>query len=65
MLVVTTTVGVFHGVHRHTSDLGPSSTTLGFVLVVVRTRLEHGLVAPAAARNLAHRGAASGRDGLL
>ena len=46
-------------------SFGPSSTTLGFVLVVVRTRLEHGLVAPAAARNLAHRGAASGRDGLL
>jgi hypothetical protein len=65
VLVVTTTVRVFHGVHRHTTHLGPGSTSLRLVLVVVRASLEHGLVAPAATRDLSDGATASGRDGLL
>ena len=64
MLVVTTTVRVLHRVHRHTTNLGPG-VALHLELVVVGARLEHGLVAATAARNLADGGAAAGRDGLL
>ena len=43
VLVVTTTVGVLDGVHRHTTHTWPR-VTLGLVLVVCRTGLEQRLV---------------------
>merc|ERR1719220_2542192 len=47
MLMVTTTVGMLDGVHRHTSDLGPA-VPLDSVLVVRTAGLQHGLVDPTA-----------------
>ena len=65
MLVVTTTVGMLNGVHRHTTNLGPGGTALHLELVVVGARLEHGLVAATATRNLPDGAAAARRDRLL
>ena len=65
MLVVTTTVGMLNGVHRHTTNLGPGGTALHLELVVVGARLEHGLVAATATRNLPDGAAAARRDSLL
>ena len=65
VLVVTTTVGVLHGVHRHTSDLGPRGTALHLELVCSSRQPEHGLVAASAARNLANSRAAARGNGLL
>ena len=64
MLMVTTTVRVLNGVHRHTTHLGPA-VTLDLELVVVGASLEHGLVATSTTRNLTHGGTAAGGDGLL
>merc|ERR1719264_1963723 len=43
VLMVTTTVRMFHGVHRHTSHTRPA-VTLDFVFVERGSGLEHGLV---------------------
>ena len=64
VLVVTTTVRVLDGVHRHTTHLRPR-VALGLVLVERPARLEHGLVHTAAARDNANGGARKARDGLL
>ena len=43
MLVVTTTVGMVHGVHGHTTHTRPA-VALGLVLVVGAAGLQEGLV---------------------
>jgi len=43
VLVVTTSVGMFNGVHSHTTNLGPA-VTLRLVLVISSACLQHGLV---------------------
>jgi len=50
MLMVTTTVGMFNGVHCHTSDLWPA-VSLHAVLVVRAPSFEHGLIDPTASSN--------------
>lgn len=64
MLVVTTTVGMVDRVHGHTTNLGPC-VTLGLVLVVRVTGLEHGLVNTATTGDDADHAASSGGHGLL
>merc|ERR1719248_123679 len=64
VLVVTTTVGVLHGVHGHTTHLGPA-VALGLVLPVRGPGLQQGLLRTPAPRNLANHGAAGGGDDLL
>merc|ERR1719199_810533 len=64
VLMVTTTMGMLHGVHCHTADLGPG-VALRLVLVVGSASLQQGLLGTATAGNLAHHGAAAGRDDLL
>ena len=64
MLMVTTTVRVLDGVHRHTTHLRPA-VTLDLELVVVSASLEEGLVAATTTRNLTHGGTAAGGDRLL
>lgn len=58
VLMVTTTVGVLHRVHGHTTHLGPL-VPLHLVLVVSNTSLQDGLVHAAAAGNKAHHRAAT------
>lgn len=43
VLVITTSVGMFHRVHSHTSDNGPA-VALSLVLVVGTTRFQNRLV---------------------
>lgn len=50
MLMVTSSVGMLHGVHAHTTHLGPG-VPLHLVLVVGSTGLQQGLVYPASARH--------------
>lgn len=50
MLVVTTTVGMFNGVHGHTTHLRPA-VALCLVFEVSTTSLQHGLVDSATASN--------------
>jgi hypothetical protein len=57
MLVVTTTVGVLHRVHGHTTDLGPL-VALDAVLVVGTASLEDRLVGTATAGDDTDHGAA-------
>mmetsp|Transcript_17284 Transcript_17284/g.53576 ORF Transcript_17284/g.53576 Transcript_17284/m.53576 type:complete len:224 (+) Transcript_17284:269-940(+) len=65
MLVVATTEGMLHRVHRNTAHLGPL-VALHAVLVVRGARAQHGLLRAAAARGLAHRRTARrGHDLLL
>ena len=64
VLVVTTTVGVLDGVHRHTTNLGPA-LPLDAVLVVGASSLEHGLVEASTSRNDADDGARVGSNDLL
>merc|ERR1719199_1534475 len=53
VLVVTATVGVLDGVHRHTTHTRPA-VTLDAVLVVRHARLEHGLLRASSTRHLSH-----------
>jgi len=64
VLLVTTSVGVIDGVHRHTSNLGPL-VTLHSVLVESATSLQDGLVGTATTGDQANHGAALVVDGLL
>eukprot|EP00968_Pinguiococcus_pyrenoidosus_P012001 scaffold1016_cov258-Pinguiococcus_pyrenoidosus.AAC.5 len=64
VLVVTTSERVLHGVHGHTTDLGPL-VPLHAVLVVCAAGLEHGLVRPAAAGHDANHRPALVGQGLL
>ena len=59
VLVVATTVGVLHGVHCNTANLGPL-VAFGLVLVVRHTSLQDGLVhAATAGHNANHATAAA------
>mmetsp|Transcript_38741 Transcript_38741/g.84285 ORF Transcript_38741/g.84285 Transcript_38741/m.84285 type:complete len:269 (+) Transcript_38741:107-913(+) len=64
VLMVTTTVGMLHGVHSHTTNLGPG-VALRLVLVVRDASLQQGLLGTATAGNLANHGAAAGGNDLL
>jgi hypothetical protein len=64
VLVVTTSVGMLHGVHSHTTNLGPA-VALGLVLVVGASGLQHGLLSPASAGDLADHSAAPAGHNLL
>lgn len=64
VLVVTTTVGMLHRVHGHTTDLGPG-VALGLVLVVGVSGLEEGLVHTTSTSDHTDHGAAVGVDDLL
>lgn len=64
VLMVTTTVGMLHGVHRHTSHLRPA-VTLDLVLVVRTAGLQDRLVNTATAGNDADHGAVRRRHHLL
>jgi len=64
MLVVTSSVGMLNGVHCHTTHLGPA-VSLGLVLVVGTSSLQHRFVDPSAAGNNADHGAVGGGDDLL
>lgn len=57
VLVVTTPVGMLHGVHGHTTHHGPA-VALDPVLVVGPAGLQHGLLRAAAASHHADHGAA-------
>lgn len=64
VLVVTTTVGVIDGVHGNASDTGPS-LSLGLILVVGVTGLEHGLIGTATTGDETDNSAASRGQGFL
>jgi hypothetical protein len=64
VLLVTTTIGVVHGVHGHTSHLGPL-VALHSVLVVSTAGLQDGLVGTSTASHQANHSAALVADGLL
>ena len=64
MLLVTTTIRVIDGVHRHTSNLGPL-VTLHSVLVESATSLKDGLVGTATTSDQTNHGTALVVDGLL
>lgn len=63
VLMVTTTVGMLHRVHRHTTDIGPA-VALRLVLMVRVTSSEEGLLRTAAASALADHATARGQDHL-
>lgn len=63
VLMVTTTVRMFDGVHRNTSDSGPVSL-LGVSSVVGAVGAEHGLVGTLTAGNNADHGSAATNDRL-
>ena len=63
VLVVTTTVGVVHGVHADTGDLG-ESLSLSLKLVEEHTSLHDGLFVTASTGDDANGGSAGSRDGL-
>jgi len=64
MLVVTTTVGMLHGVHGHTTHLRPA-VALHLVLVVGTTGLQDGLVDTTATGDDANHGAVGRGHDLL
>ena len=64
VLVVTSSVGMLHRVHGHTTDLRPA-VPLHAVLVVGIASLQHWLLSPATTSNLSNHGTAAARDNLL
>ena len=64
VLMVTTTMRMLHGVHRHTSNLGPA-VALVLVLVVRTSRLQKRFVETSTSGNNSDHGSAVPRDGLL
>jgi len=64
VLMVTTSVGMFHGVAGNTTNLRPA-VTFGAEAVVGVTSLEDGLLDTATTSDEADHSAASGRNGLL
>ena len=63
MLLVTTTMGMFDGVHRNTSDSGPV-LLFGLCLVVGVVGLQQRLVSSLTAGDDANHSTAAARDGL-
>jgi len=64
VLMVTTTVGVIHGIHRHTTHARPLVAP-GLVLVVGTSGLQQGLLNTSSSGNESHHGTAGGGDQLL
>jgi hypothetical protein len=64
VLVVTSSMGMLHGVHGHTTHLRPA-VPLHTVLVVGVTSLQHGLLSPTPTSNLTDHGTAAAGDNLL
>lgn len=64
MLLVTTTMRVVHGIHGHTTHLGPL-VTLGTVLVEGTASLQHGLVRTSTTSHQTHHRTTSVGNGLL
>lgn len=64
VLLVSSSVRVVHGVHRHTPRLGPL-VSLDAVFVEGSPRLHYRLVRTSSSRNNANHRTASSRDGLL
>lgn len=64
VLMVTTTMGVIHRIHRHTTDTGPL-VTLCPVLEVCASGLEQGLLNTSSSSNQADHGTACGGNQLL
>lgn len=64
MLMITTTVGMFDGIHGNTSDLRPA-VTLSLVLVISTASLENGLVDTATTGDDADHTTVIGLDDLL
>lgn len=60
VLMVTTTVGMFHGVHGNTTDLRPA-VPLDPVLVICITSLKQGLFGSSSPGNLTNHGTATTR----
>jgi len=64
VLMVTSSVRMVHGVHSHTTNLGPA-VTLGLVLVVDDSGLQQGLVNTTTSSDETDDGTGSRRDVLL
>merc|ERR1719438_682573 len=64
MLMVTTTMRMLNGVHGNTTDFRPA-VSLGLVLVVGTSSLQHGLVNTTTTSYDADHGPVSGRNDLL
>merc|ERR1712006_62196 len=64
VLMVTTTVGMLHGVHGNTTNLGPA-VPLDFVFVVSTTSLQDGLVDTSTTSYKSDHGSVSRGDDLL
>jgi len=64
MLMITSTVGMFNGVHAHTTDLGPA-VTFHLVLVVSTSSFQQGFVDTTSACNDTHTGPVERRDHFL
>lgn len=64
MLVVTTTVGVVHGVHGHTTSLGPAVALDGELVLGTRS-LQHGLVCSATTSDNTDHSTGGGVNDLL
>jgi len=62
MLLVTTTMGMVHGVHCHTSHVGPSSS-LCLELVMLVTGFADRFIDSATSSNNSNHGSAVTRDG--
>merc|ERR1719266_218327 len=64
MLMVTTTVGMLHGVHRNTTNLRPA-VPLSLVLVVGTASLQHRLVDPSSSGHDTDHSSVGAGDNLL
>jgi len=64
VLVVTSSVGMLHRVHGHTTHLGPA-VPLHTVLVVGVSSLKHGLLSPSTTSDLTDHGTAAAGHNLL
>merc|ERR1719427_601238 len=64
MLMISTTVGMFNGIHTNSTNLGPA-VSFHFVLVVRSTGLQQRFVDTTATRNNTHTGTVEGGDDFL
>ena len=64
MLMVTTTMRMFNGVHGYTTYSGPGRVLLGLLLVVSCSSLQERLLESTTSSTDAYHGSADSRDGL-
>merc|ERR1712119_195818 len=64
MLMISTTVGMFNGIHTHSPNLGPA-VSFHFVLVVRTTGLQQRFVDTTSTRNDTHTGTVERGDDFL